>query len=197
MRMIGVCGRSGSGKSTLCSVGAEMGFAVFDCDKIYREIVSQNGECLSEIATHFGGEAVENGVLNRNYLANIVFSDPARLRELNSVTHKYVLQNLFAGVEALDGGKNVIFDAPALFESGLDEYCDTVIGVICDDDIAAGRICTRDGISRAAALARLNAQIPARDIISGSDILLYNNGTEIEFAHSAREILEAIVSGEL
>ena len=137
MRMIGVCGRSGSGKSTLCAVGAEMGFAVFDCDKIYREIVSQNGECLSEIAAHFGGEAVENGVLNRKYLANIVFSDPARLRELNLVTHKYVLQNLFAGVEALDGGKNVIFDAPALFESGLDEYCDTVIGVICDDDIAA------------------------------------------------------------
>ena len=33
--------------------------------------------------------------------------------------------------------------------------------------------------------------------ISGSDILLYNNGTETEFARSAREILEAIVSGEL
>ena len=100
-------------------------------------------------------------------------------------------------MKALDGGKNVIFDAPALFESGLDEYCDTVIGVICDDDIAAGRICTRDGIPRTAALARLNAQIPAEDIISGSDILLYNNGTETEFARSAREILEAIVSGEL
>lgn len=197
MRIIGVCGRSGSGKSTLCSVGAEMGFAVFDCDKIYRDIVSRNTDCLNEIAARFGGEAVENGVLNRKYLAGIVFSDPAKLADLNSITHKYVLEKVFSGVELLGGERNAIIDAPALFESGLDKYCDTVIGVLCDDDIAASRICARDGISRADALARLGAQVPARDIISGSDILVYNNGAESEFANSAREILEEIISGEL
>ncbi|MBQ1847335.1 MAG: dephospho-CoA kinase, partial [Clostridia bacterium] len=40
-----------------------------------------------------------------------------------------------------------VFDAPQLFESGIDSVCDIIVSVVADKDVRLKRIISRDGIS--------------------------------------------------
>lgn len=89
--IIGVTGPSGAGKSLFCSMLAERGFRVLDCDKIYHDIISSPCECTSALEARFGhGIINENGGVDRSALADIVFKDDEALTDLNSITLGYV-----------------------------------------------------------------------------------------------------------
>lgn len=195
MRLIGLCGRSGSGKGVFCKAAAEMGIRVVDCDAVYHDIVSRPGDCLFEIGRAFGNEYIVSGSLDRKALAETVFADKGKLARLNSITHKYVLSEADKLLSDAKEDEPVIFDAPALFESGMNEKCDIIIGILASDETCMGRIMKRDGIGSEEAEKRLGSQISLDFIIENSDIVLYNDSGEEKFLASAREVLSQIAEG--
>ena len=73
--IIGITGPSGSGKSLFCSMLAERGFTVLDCDKIYHDMISAPGECTAALAREFGNEILNaQGGIDRSALADRVFN---------------------------------------------------------------------------------------------------------------------------
>jgi dephospho-CoA kinase len=56
---------------------------------------SSPGPMVKAIISIFGNSIFENGQLNRQQLASIVFSNPDKLKELNSIIHPEV-KRLFA-----------------------------------------------------------------------------------------------------
>ncbi len=189
MRLIGLCGRSGSGKTSFCKLALELGFKVIDCDEVYRTLVSERTPCLNEIEASFGSEAVINNTLNRKAVAKIVFSDREKLKLLNKITHKYITERVFEIISEYREGEIVILDAPALFESGLHNSCESVIGIIAPDKDCVNRIITRDGITEEQALSRLSNQATNDFIIENSDYIVYNETTAEAFLDAARELL--------
>lgn len=160
--VIGLCGRSGSGKGQVGALLRQNGYTVIDTDAVYHEMISaKDSEITRAIADRFG-DVLQDGVISRDKLRNIVFNDAKALQDLNTITHKYILDKTRQIIVAHDNDKLVFVDAPLLFESGFDKECDAVVCVWAEDDALIKRITERDGISLAQAQCRLAKQPDVR-----------------------------------
>ena len=95
--------------------------------------------------------------LRRRELGAIVFAPGAedKRRLLNRITHRYVCSAAEAWLRECSarGERFAVIDAPMLFESGLNERCDTVVFVTADRQTRTDRIMrgSRPGAYRRAA----------------------------------------------
>ena len=161
MFIIGITGGSGAGKTSALRALHSLGALVMDCDVIYHELLADNAEMRSELDAGFNG-VLQNSVIDRKRLGEIVFSDPSALHKLNTITHKYVSEEIerrLAEWEAM-GGAVAAIDAIALIESSRSKTCDVVVGVIAPAETRITRIMRRDRITRGQAEQRINAQQP-------------------------------------
>ncbi len=168
---VGLCGRSGSGKGYVSRCFAMKGIPAIDTDAVYRSITDGSGpfECNAELASVFGQDILrEDMSLDRRRLAKTVFAEGAeyKLKMLNEIAHKYIFVETLriARLHKKAGAGSIILDAPVLFESGFDVYCDRTLCVTCPDEVSVERICARDGISRYEAERRLANQISAEEL---------------------------------
>ena len=177
MRLIGLCGGSGSGKGSVCEIFLRLGVPSLDLDALYHSLISHDTPCVRELVSEFGDEILSGGKIDRKALGRIVFSDERKRQRLNSIAHKHVIketERLITSQRAL-GFDYLIIDAPLLFEAGYDKRCDLVIAVIADTEKRLDRIVARDGISREAALTRINTQISNDELIKKCHYIIYNN----------------------
>lgn len=137
---------------------------------------------------------LDNGEINKPKLANIIFSDASQRELLNSLTYKYVVEEIKKQVEESED-KITIIDAPLLIESKLNQICDIVISVIADEDMKIKRICRRDNIDENVALNRLKAQPENNFYIKNSDYVIINNDNS-NLEEQAKGIIE-LIEGEM
>ncbi len=193
--IIGITGNSGSGKTLICKELVEMAkkgsvpfFAkrnemgqitfdpvLIDADEIVKEMSMQGTIYFKEVVKEFGEDILlENGEIDKERLANIIFTNTEKRESLNLLTFKYVVDEIKRKVN-LSKSKTVIIDAPLLIESGLNEICDVVISVIADEDVKIKRICKRDNIDENLARARIKAQPKDDFYIKNSELVIVNN----------------------
>lgn len=179
-KLIGLCGRSGSGKGYVSMIFSRYGGMHLDTDKIYHRLLlpvdNELSPCSKELCRIFGdGIMGEDKIPDRKKLGAIVFSDKGKLSLLNGVTHKYILEEVMRQI----GERAPLFavvDAPVLFESGFDKYCDYTVCVVANDAVSVERIMRRDGVSSEQAVARLNNQISAEELSQRCDFRIVNDG---------------------
>ena len=176
--IIGITGGTGCGKTTALQVIDDLGGTVFDCDKIYHQLLTSDTELLCKIDARFPN-TVENGALNRKKLASIVFQDPQALMDLNAITHSAVKEALLKSMPPVPS--LIAIDAIGLFEGGLSELCDITVAVTAPEEIRIERLTARDALTREQALQRIRAQKPETYFREKCDHILENTGTEAEF----------------
>ncbi len=178
MKIIGITGTSGSGKTTLSKILDEReDVKVMDADKIVKEMSIPGTEYLMAIKNTFGEEVfLENDNLNRKALADKIYNDNSSREKLNNLTFNYVVKEILDRIKNINDPKIkiVIIDAPLLFESGIQKYCDFVISLIADEDLKIERICKRDNIDKKTAKSRLNIQNEDEFYIKRSDFVIHN-----------------------
>ena len=184
--IFGITGGTGCGKSTLLSVIQELGGMVIDCDEVYHRLLEQDADMLSAIENRFPG-VVEDGILTRKKLGNIVFADEAALKDLNTITHAAVkaeVQTLLAGEPKL-----VAIDAIGLFEGSLAELCDVTVAVIAPAESRVKRLMARDGITEEYACLRISAQRSNEEFSALCDYTLCNDSTQEAFRNKCLAFL--------
>ena len=170
--VVGLTGPTGAGKSSVTSVAEQMGFKIVDCDKLARIAVQKDSEALNALVGVFGNDILDsNGNLNRAALAQKAFSTSQNTELLN----KTLLPYICVLVQEQITTDKVLLDAPTLFESGADSFCDEVIVVICDKKTRLSRIMARDGIDEDSALLRINAGKPDEYYIEKTNNIVYND----------------------
>ena len=88
MLRIGLTGGIGSGKSTVAKIFEVLGVPVYYADPETRALLNEDPELKENIIRHFGSLSYgTDGMLDRHYIASIVFKDPAKLELLNSLSH--------------------------------------------------------------------------------------------------------------
>ena len=178
MLLIGLTGPSGAGKSRVAEIFAYFGLPVLNADEIYHQLLSPPSHCLNELVDHFGNTILTSaGTLNRRVLADIVFSDPASLSTLNTISHRYVMEEVSRRMEQMrrEGIRAAVLDAPQLFEAGANRLCGAVVSVLADKNLRLERILQRDGIERDAALRRISAQKSDEFFRTHSNYIIENN----------------------
>lgn len=174
--IIGITGNSGSGKTIISKILAEkINAKIIDADKIAKKMTSNKTEYLKETIKIFGQEILEDDKLNRKKLAEIIYKNKIKKHQLDKLTYKYVAKEIQKEVFS-EAGKNVIIDAPLLFESGLNKICEINIAVIAKKSIKIERICKRDKIEIETAKARLAIQRAENYYTRKADYVLENNG---------------------
>lgn len=190
MKIIGITGKSGAGKTTVTKHFKKYDAEIIDADILAREIVKKGMPALAEIEKEWEG-VVENGSLNRRALAKIVFNDAEELHKLNTITHKYIVEEIKQRIKK-SNAQIFVIDAIALFESGLSDLCDATVCVTADKDVRLKRIMARDNLTKVEAEDRINAQQSDEFYENRADFVILNNETE-----SNQEVVDRIVKGSI
>lgn len=198
MTIIGLSGGSGSGKTTAAAVMALLGAAVIDTDRVYRDLCVPGSPCLSELAGVFGKDILlQDGALDRKKLGALVFSDAAARLRLNAITHAYIAEKTKRLIKEYDasGREAVIIDAPLLFESGFDAFCDITVGVTAPPDVRMARIIARDGLTVEQAEKRIASQLSDEELSRRCDFIIENRGTNEELVRAVESFYMNAVGG--
>ena len=171
--IIGITGGTGSGKTTLLKLIEEAGGLVLDCDGIYHTLLTTDPALLAAIEDRFPG-VVENGSLLRKKLGSIVFSDPAALQDLNTITHAAVRAEVLRQLQSKP--TLCAIDAIGLFEGNLASLCDVTVAVTAPEEMRIRRLMARDGITAEYARSRISAQRSSEEFSSLCDVTLENSG---------------------
>lgn len=198
LTIIGLSGGSGSGKTTAAAVMASLGAAVIDTDRVYRDLCVPGSPCLSELAGVFGKDILlQDGALDRKKLGALVFSDAAARLRLNAITHAYIAEKTKRLIKEYDasGREAVIIDAPLLFESGFDAFCDITVGVTAPPDVRMARIIARDGLTVEQAEKRIASQLSDEELSRRCDFIIENRGTNEELVRAVESFYMNAVGG--
>ena len=193
--VLGLTGQTGAGKSTLCRYLQQKGCTVIDADQVARNVVEKGSACIADIVLEFGVEYLTmDGNLNRRKLGESVFTDKAKLKKLNDIMFPYIINNIKEKIaEAKDASEGIIIlDAPTLFESGCDKFCDKVISVIAARDVRSHRIIERDGLSEEEAMHRITAQHSDSFYTERSWMVLQNNSDVDDLKQQADHMLSEL-----
>lgn len=195
MLRIGITGGIGSGKTTACKLFEKLGVPVYYADQRAKELMSENKQLRSQITELFGSEAyLEDGSLNRSYLASVVFGDEAKLTKLNALVHPVVAQDSESWNQILEKHhyKYSLREAALLVETGSYKLLDKLIVVTAPEAERVKRVMTRDGSTAAQVQARINAQMPESEKVKLADFVITNSDL-IALAQQVKNIHEQIL----
>jgi dephospho-CoA kinase len=170
--IIGLTGNIGSGKSTVAAFLREMGYPVLDAD-----LLSERARELkkAELKALFP-EAFLGEELDRRRLAQLVFSDPQKLRALEELIHPEVRRLLEEELSRLEAPL-VFVEIPLLFEKGWEGRLQGTILVAAPLEERLKRAMARSGLSREEVLARERAQMPEEEKRRRATWVLENRGS--------------------
>jgi dephospho-CoA kinase len=172
-KIIGLTGGIGSGKTTIANHFMAAGIPVYIADDEAR-ILMQSEAIIDKIQQAFGSAIFENGILNRQKLAEIVFDNPDKLKLLNGIIHPAVKKHFGNWVLKHKDHPFVIYEAAILFESGNYKNCDKIITVTAPLELRINRVIQRDNTTRENVLKRINMQWDDNQRIANSDFVIDN-----------------------
>ena len=192
-KLIGLTGTTGSGKSLVRKIFEKNGYKVIDADILAREAI-KNDIVKGNILAMFGVDLIENNEINRKELAKRAFKDKNSVNTLNAVMHPHITMLFIKELKRLTdlGERKIIFDAPQLFEAGMDIICDEVVAVSADEKIRIERITNRDKISEEMAKQRIKIQLSDRFFKENCDYYIENNSSFEDLKAKVQEIISEI-----
>ena len=176
-KIICLTGGIGSGKTMVAEYFKSLGIPVYIADKEARQLMTSKN-IINELSNEFGKEILENGILNREKLAQLVFNNPKKLQKLNSIVHPEVKKHFDNWVEKHKNYPFIVKEAAILFESGSYKYCDTIITVTAPLETRLQRVMKRDKTDRESVLKRIENQWTDEQRIAKSNYVIHNLSVE-------------------
>ena len=136
--------------------------------------MNQDESLKAAIIKTFGEKVYEKGVLDRKYLAGIVFNDPFLLEKLNALVHPATIRAAHDWMEK-QNAPYVLKEAALLFEAGTATGLDYIIGVHAPAHVRIARVMNRDHISREEVINRMSRQIDEEIKMRLCDFVIIND----------------------
>ena len=177
MILVGLTGGIGSGKSTISSLLEGKGAIIIDADAIVREVQLPGSPVLTELAEKFGTSVLAtDGSLDRQAVANIVFTDPDALKALNAIVHPAVGKEMNRRmIEQRTTDHVVVLDIPLLTENPREGLQGKIV-VDVPVEVQVERLVKFRGFDEADARARISRQATREQRLSTADFVVDNSG---------------------
>jgi dephospho-CoA kinase len=176
---VGITGGIGSGKTTVCKLFEALGIPIYYADDMAKSLMVGDPELRHQITQLIGAEAyTTDGLLDRAYLAKVIFEDTSKRLAINALVHPAVRTHGANWHTAMckKGAPFTIKEAALLIESGSYKDLDLLILVTAPQMLRITRVQARDGHSRKAIIQRMRAQLPDKDRRPYAQIVIDNSG---------------------
>ena len=174
MIKVAITGNIASGKSKVGEIISDLGYKVYDADKIAHEILYSSNEVL-EAFKNF--DILENGKISRVKLGNIVFNNKGMKQKLEDIIHPQIRENIKEIFKANQDEQYVFVGIPLLFEAKMQDLFDKIVLVYCDDEIRKSRLMKRNNFTTEQAITRINSQKSQDEKINLVDYVIKNEST--------------------
>lgn len=172
---VGITGGIGTGKSTVAQIFKLLRVPVYDADTMAKNLMVEDEDLITAIKEEFGSDSYSSGQLDRQFLAEKVFSNEDLLEKLNALVHPVVAEN-FAEWTHQFSGQLILKEAALLFETGSYHDLDYVILVQSPLETRIARIKSRDTQrSSEQILSIIERQMPVEEAIELADFFIQND----------------------
>ena len=170
-----------------------MGAHAASADEIVHDLLRHNENAISDVSERFGNEVVGEEGVDRKALGRVVFGDPEKLKELESILHPLVHDETdrlmsFCCCEVF------AVEIPLLFEAGRGDDFDHTVAVVVPEERqrewALGR-----GVDERTLRAIEARQLPPEEKARRAEVVVENDGGLDRLKEQAAEFW-AKVSGE-
>ncbi len=191
---IAITGNIGAGKSLACEHLINKGYKVLFADIIAKKIMSTNISVMSQIKEQFGEKAYEDGELNREFLAEEVFSDPQHVAMINSIVHPVVIDEINKKIKKILQTQKVVFvEAALIYEAGMENIFDYVILIDASEDTRYKRLEERNNMDYSDFRKVEDSQLPVDMKKEKVHIVVENNGNPDDLKRKMDETLSRIL----
>ena len=191
MLIVALTGGIGSGKSTVGQIFGDLGAIVTDSDQLARDVVERGTTGFDQIIAAFGDEVLKNGDLNRAALADLVFKDPAKRKQLEQITHPLIRKAFAKIIESAKGDSIVVNQIPLLVESNHDYKFDHIITVSASEAVRIERLLKR-GMNLTQIQQRLQAQSNDAQREKISDSIIRNDNSQADLLSEVEKVWELL-----
>jgi dephospho-CoA kinase len=199
MIIVGLTGSVGTGKSTVTNFFRELGAYIIDWDELARDVTRPHLRAWKEIVDYFGKDYLNDDLtINRQKLADIVFSDKEKVAKLNQIVHPKVFEEderITNDIKNRDHDALIIKDIPLLFELTRPIFVDKTVVVSASEQTQLRRL-EEKGVSREDAQSRIKSQLPLEEKIKSADFVINNDGLLEETKRQVEEIYSLLRKGE-
>lgn len=189
MILVGLTGGIGSGKSTVSAMLAARGAVIIDADAITRDVQQPGSDVVQKIAERFGRDVVDaHGALLRQRVADVVFSDPQALKDLNAIVHPAVGAEIARRVDELAATDEiVVLDIPLLTENPRRGIQGKIV-VDVPVEVQVERLVRYRGFTEGDVRARIARQASREERLRDADFVVDNSGTVDELDAQIAEL---------
>ena len=174
MLKVGLTGGIGCGKTTVSTLFKELNIPIVDADDIAHALVELGKPALAEISNAFGDKVFNpDRSLNRHYLRDIIFSDPAKKQKLEAILHPLVYVAMQEKIDQLDTSYCIV-SIPLLFETGMSPFVDRILVVDCPVESQIERVKCRDNLTDARIRSIIDSQVSREFRIAHADDVIDN-----------------------
>ena len=176
MFLIGLTGGIAAGKSTVAKHWVSVGAIEIDADVLAREVVVAGTPGAQKIKSLFGEHLFDSaGNLDRKALADVVFQNPEKLKELESIVHPLVRSRAAELLSSLPSSAMVIYTVPLLVEAQVALPFDAIVSVEAPEAERVRRLVSSRGMSEDQAKARIKSQATPLERAARADYILNSN----------------------
>jgi dephospho-CoA kinase len=180
MLKIGITGGIGTGKSMVCRLFALLKVPVYDSDLRAKQVMAHNPQLKQELIAAFGAEIFNEQGLNRVRLGSIVFPDPKKLAQLNSLVHPHVKQDFIDWVAEQQHAPYVLKEAALMFETEAYKQVDEMITIFAPLDVRMKRLLKRDTHRTENDLKNIiTKQLPEEEKLRRANHVIYNDDSQL------------------
>jgi 23S rRNA pseudouridine1911/1915/1917 synthase len=180
-----ITGAMGSGKSLVISILEKMGHPVFMADKCVAGLYEPGSDGWRIIRNRFGDRFIDGDhqPVNRAKLTAAVLEDKSVLKELEHLVHPLVRHRLDEFWNQHQGKRVAFAEIPLVFEAGMDQDCDHVVGVFCPDEVRHKRLLEKRNMSGEDFLRFDKLQMSQASKISRCSLVLdnYSHQNDLKF----------------
>jgi dephospho-CoA kinase len=190
---VGLTGGIGAGKSTVADMFSKLGAVVIRSDELARQVIEPNTPGFQKVLSRFGNQILqENGSIDRQKLAQIVFNDQNSLKDLEEIIHPLVRNKTNELIDSQTQETIVVNEVPLLLEKKMEKMFDFLVVVISSEKNRINRLQKR-GISEPEAKKRMSLQVSDEVRKSSADFLITNDGNIDQLEADVAKVWQALL----
>ncbi|MDR1941385.1 MAG: dephospho-CoA kinase [Endomicrobium sp.] len=182
--VVGLTGAMASGKSEASSIFKKAGAEVICAD------------CLAAKYFNLTRVKIKNyfKTADKKLISKEVFQNAAKRKWLEKLLHPLILKEA-AGIIKKTKNKIIVFDAPLLFEAGLQNAFDLTLCVYAEREESLERALSK-GVGAEDFKRRCRAQIAPERKAQMADIVLYNNASRKDLENKIKKLYKSLKKEE-